>query len=83
MGRPLGDVDRYGVEGTGCYGAGLAHHLRRAGHQVIEVDRPDRRTRRRGKSDALDAEAAARSVLAGVAATEPKTADDSAGCSVL
>lgn len=73
-----GDVSSYGVEGTGCYGAGLARHLRRAGRQVIEIDRPDRRARRRGKSDSIDAEAAARSVLAGVAATEPKTADDSA-----
>lgn len=73
-----GGVGSYGVEGTGCYGAGLARHLRRAGHRVIEIDRPDRRSRRRGKSDSIDAEAAARSVLAGVATTEPKTADDSA-----
>jgi hypothetical protein len=34
--------------------------------QVAEVNRPDRATRRRrGKSDPLDAEAAARAVLAG------------------
>ena len=35
-----------GIEGTGAYGAGLARHLR--GHHValIEIDRPDRRTRR-------------------------------------
>lgn len=76
--RRWGEVSRYGVEGTGCYGAGLARHLRTGGHRVIEIDRPDRRARRRGKSDSIDAEAAARSVLAGVAATEPKTADDSA-----
>lgn len=72
----LGEVAAFGVEGTGCYGAGLARTLHRAGHQVIEVDRPDRRTRRsRGKSDPVDAEAAARAVLAGTAAGTPKSRD--------
>jgi transposase len=72
----LGEVRVYGVEGTGAYGAGLARHLRAAGHEVREVDRPDRRARRRlGKSDPLDAEAAARAVLAGTATTTPKAAD--------
>lgn len=43
---------------------------------MIEVDRPDRRTRRaRGKSDPVDAEAAARAVLAGTANGTPKTRD--------
>jgi transposase len=47
-----GRVDRFGIEGTGAYGAGLARFLRAAGHQVVEVDRPNRQTRRRqGKSD--------------------------------
>ena len=41
--------------------------------KVIEVDRRDRRVRRqRGKSDPIDAEAAARSVLAGTATAIPK-----------
>ena len=40
---PLGCV---GVEGTGSYGAGLARHLRNQGVVVVEVNRPDRRTRR-------------------------------------
>jgi transposase len=41
---------------------------------VVELDRPDRRTRRRrGKSDSVDAEAAARAVLAGTATAQPKT----------
>ena len=72
----LGTVRAFGIEGTGSYGAGLARHLRAAGHMVREVDRPDRSTRRRrGKSDPLDAEAAARSVLAGTATTRPKAAD--------
>ena len=38
------------------------HTLRRAGHQVLEVNRDDRRTRRiAGKSDTVDVETAARS----------------------
>ena len=41
---------------------------------MVEVDRPDRRTRRRqGKSDPIDAIAAARTVLAGTATGAPKT----------
>jgi transposase len=44
--------------------------------KVVEVDRPDRRLRRqRGKSDPIDAEAAARAVLAGVATAAPKRRD--------
>src|SRR5689334_16800020 len=55
-----GEVEAFGVEGTGAYGAGLTRHLRAAGAQVIEVDRPDRKTRRlQGKSDPIDAYAAA------------------------
>ena len=73
----LGQVSTFGVEGTGSYGAGLARHLARCGHKVIEVNRPDRSTRRRlGKSDPLDAEMAARSVLAGVARESPKSGVD-------
>lgn len=67
----LGSV---GVEGTGAYGAGLTRHLTAAGVQVVEVDRPDRKTRRfAGKSDPIDAQAAARAVLAGRAIGTPKT----------
>lgn len=55
-----------GVEGTGSYGAGLSRHLLRHDIEVVEINRPDRADRRRrGKSDAYDAEAAARTVLAG------------------
>lgn len=72
----LGPVAVFGVEGTGSYGAGLARYLRQRGHQVVEVNRPDRATRRRrGKSDPIDAEAAARSVLSGQATGIPKTGD--------
>ena len=41
-----GRVVAFGVEGSGSYGAGLASHLRRCGHRVVEVNRPDRRVRR-------------------------------------
>ena len=71
-----GCVSRVGVEGTGSYGAGLARHLRRTGVEVVEVNRPSRQLRRRlGKTDAVDAEAAARSALGGRATARPKTAD--------
>ncbi|MCX4625357.1 IS110 family transposase [Streptomyces sp. NBC_01443] len=70
----LGTVQRAGVEGTGSYGAGLARHLAAEGIEVIEVNRPDRAARRRsGKSDAVDAEAAARAVLGGRATSAPKS----------
>jgi hypothetical protein len=42
------------VEGTGSYGAGLTCYLLDQHVTVVEVDRPDRRTRRqRGKSDPI------------------------------
>jgi len=71
----LGQVGRVGIEGPGSYGSGLTRWLRARGIDVVEVDRPDRGTRRReGKSDPLDAEAAARAVLAGRAVGQPKSA---------
>jgi transposase len=48
---------------------------------VVEVDRPDRSTgRRSGKSDPIDAEAAARAVLAGRATGAPKAHDGAVEC---
>jgi transposase len=73
--RPFGTLERVGIEGTGSYGAGLARWLRERGVPVVEVERPTRRTRRRGKSDPGDAEAAARAVLAGTATGRPKAGD--------
>lgn len=71
--RGLGTVVVVGVEGTGCYGAALATYLTTAEVATVEVDRPDRRTRRRrGKSDPVDAEAAARAALAQVRTGVPK-----------
>ena len=73
----LGEVVAFGIEGTGSYGAGLARYLAGRGRTVIEVSRPDRSTRRRlGKSDPIDAEMAARAVLAGVAKDSPKSGLD-------
>jgi transposase len=72
----FGPVCCAGVEGTGSYGAGLARHLKAAGILVMEVERPKRRhLRRNGKSDPIDAEAAARVVMADDTAGEPKSAD--------
>jgi len=74
--RAYGEVREVGIEGTGSYGAGVTRHLHEAGIASVEVDRPDRSDRRRrGKSDTLDAENAARAVLAGRRTTTPKTKD--------
>jgi hypothetical protein len=57
----FGPVRCAGVEGTSSYGAGLARYLTATGVAVVEVERPKRRhLRRNGKSDPIDAEAAAR-----------------------
>jgi len=70
FGRPV----KVGIEGTGTYGAGLARYLAGEGIALVEVDRPDRKTRRlKGKSDPIDAVAAARATLSGQATGTPKT----------
>ncbi len=72
-----GAVEAWGIEGTGSYGAGLTRFLHGADHVVIEINRPDRKARRlKGKSDPVDAEAAARAVLSGEASAVPKSGDD-------
>src|SRR5437588_11795090 len=53
----------FAVEGTGSFGAGLTRFLARSGEQVLEVGRLRRERRSGGKTDALDAVRAARSVL--------------------
>jgi transposase len=74
--RSFGLLDAVGIEGTGTYGAGLARFLTAEGVDLVEVDRPDRAARRQhGKSDPVDAEAAARAVLSGRATGTPKTRD--------
>jgi transposase len=74
--RSLGEPVRVGVEGTGSYGAGLARYLRRAGVEVVEVDRPNRQERRRkGKTDTVDAIEAARAAQAERQLGQAKTRD--------
>jgi transposase len=74
--RNFGRVRRVGVEGTGAYGAGLARRLRDESVEVIEVDRPNRKTRRfQGKSDPIDAIQAAKAALAGERTGVPKQRD--------
>ena len=70
----FGRVALVGVEGTGSWGVGLARFLDDQDIETVEVDRPNRQQRRkRGKSDPIDAEAAARAALSGEAAVTPKT----------
>ena len=67
---------RFGIEGTGSYGAGVTRFLADRSYTVIEVNRPDRSVRyRKGKSDPTDAEMAARGVLSGVADATPKSGE--------
>jgi transposase len=74
--RGLGRLTRIGVEGTGAYGAGLARLLRDEDVTVIEVDRPNRKTRRfQGKSDPIDAIQAAKAALAAERTGLPKQRD--------
>lgn len=74
--RSFGTVQKVGVEGTGAYGAGLTRFLTEAEITVIEVDRPDRKTRRwQGKSDPIDAVSAARTTLSATRTGTPKQRD--------
>lgn len=60
----FGEIALVGIEGTNSYGAGLARFLTAAGVTIREVIRPKRAQRRRGKSDPIDAYAAAAQALA-------------------
>lgn len=72
----MGIIELVGIEGTGSFGAGLARLLKAEGIPTREVIRPKRRDQyRSGKSDPIDAEAAARAVLAGTATAKPKDTD--------
>ncbi len=74
--RSFGELARVGVEGTGAYGVGVTRRLADAGVDVVEVNRPNRQMRRRrGKSDTVDAQAAARSALNEEATVTPKSHD--------
>lgn len=74
--RGHGELRRAGVECTSSYGAGLTRYLLSEAVTVIEVGFPDKATRRRrGKSDVIDAESAARAVLSGDAQAVAKSSD--------
>lgn len=74
--RSFGQAVAAGVEGTGTYGAGIARHLAAAGVEVTEVAGGSTPLRRlNGKSDSIDAYAAADAVLSGKASAVPKTRD--------
>lgn len=76
--RGHGEVRRAGVECTGSYGAALSRMLQAESIEVLDVNQPDKRARRsRGKTDAVDAEGAARAVISGRACVVAKTADGS------
>jgi transposase len=69
----FGQVRLVGIESTGAYAAALVRSLSAQGIAVVEVNQPHAHSRRRrGKSDPLDAEAAARKALAGEATVVPK-----------
>jgi transposase len=62
----------FAVEGAGSYGAGLARFLADRGETVFEVGRLQRERRSGGKTDALDAVRAARSVLGSKRPAQPR-----------
>jgi transposase len=69
----FGRTDVVAIESTGSYAAGLVRYLREHEIPVVEVNQPHAHTRRRrGKSDPIDAEMAARLFLAGKAKAIPK-----------
>jgi transposase len=72
----FGEIDAVAVESTSSYAAALVRYLREHDVRVVEVNQPHAHTRRRvGKSDPIDAEMAARLLLAGKANAVPKQAD--------
>ncbi|MFE2993148.1 IS110 family transposase [Streptomyces sp. NPDC059262] len=74
--RSFGRLRRAGVECTGSYGAALTRYLHSEGITVTEVNQPYKATRRRrGKTDAIDAAAAAQAVLSGRATATAKSGD--------
>lgn len=62
----------WAVEQTGSYGAGLTALLGALGETVVEIDRPARPARRRGKDDGLDALRAAREALSRAHLASPR-----------
>ena len=72
----FGQVRTVAVESTSSYAAGLTRALLAHQVEVVEVNQPHAHTRRRrGKSDAIDAETAARRYLTGEGIAVPKRTD--------
>ncbi|EOD5385522.1 transposase, partial [Vibrio parahaemolyticus] len=72
--KSYGFLQKAGIEGTGSYGAELTKYLIKNGVDVYEVMRPNRMERRlKGKTDGIDSENAARSVLSGEVKVIPKS----------
>jgi transposase len=66
----------FAIEGTGSFGAGLTRFLNARGERVLEVGRLRRERRSGGKTDALDAVRAARSVLTQSRPTTPRASGE-------
>ena len=66
----------FAVEGTGSYGAGLTRFLSGRGERVFEVGRLKRERCSGGKTDALDAVRAAKSVLGQKPAAIPRSSGE-------
>jgi hypothetical protein len=71
--RAFGEVEVVAVESTGSYAAAPVRCLGERGVRVVEVNQPHAHSRRRrGESDPIDAELAARLFLAGKARAVPE-----------
>ena len=73
----------FAIEGTGSFGAGLTRFLTARGEQVLEVGRLRRERRSGGKTDALDAVRAARSVLSQRRPATPRAGGERQGLQAL
>ena len=62
----------FAVEGCGSYGAQLVSFLTAAGYAVWECERPQRRERRHGKNDLIDAGLAAGRLVSGQGLSRPR-----------
>ncbi len=62
----------WALEGTRSHGVGLTRALQACGERVVEVDRPKRPVRKRGKSDPIDATRAARDALTQEQLAQPR-----------
>jgi transposase len=80
LAKAIGNPSRclvVGVEGTASFGAGLSTQLISMGYPVVEVLRPkrDKRRKGRGKNDEIDAEIAARDAASENGTSVPKSRD--------